>query len=118
FLLPKATKKSAQSPGPLVGPTVSPVPSLSPTPKPKASPKQVLIFSGRDPFDPSQGGGSITPVSITSPAPGSTTASAAVFILAELLLVAGRRRRKGGTSRSGNESLREVVTPQGETPGT
>jgi hypothetical protein len=117
FLIPKATKKSAQSPGPVVGPTVSPVPSASPTPKPKTSPKQVLIFSGRDPFDPSQGGGSITPVSATSPVPGSTTASAAVFLLAELLQVARRRGRKGA-SRARKDSLPEVVTSLGESPGS
>lgn len=33
-------------------------PSAAPSKKPT---KQVLVFSGRDPFDPSQGGGSIAP---------------------------------------------------------
>lgn len=35
-------------------------PPPSPTPaKAKKKPKQVLVFSGRDPFDPTQGGGSV-----------------------------------------------------------
>ena len=34
-------------------------PSPTPTPTKAKKQKQVLVFSGRDPFDPSQGGGSI-----------------------------------------------------------
>jgi len=34
-------------------------PTPSPTPAKAKKQKQVLVFSGRDPFDPSQGGGSI-----------------------------------------------------------
>jgi hypothetical protein len=35
-------------------------PEVTPSPSPSKKPaKQVLVFSGRDPFDPSQGGGSV-----------------------------------------------------------
>jgi len=35
-------------------------PAVTPSPSPTKKPaKQVLVFSGRDPFDPSQGGGSV-----------------------------------------------------------
>lgn len=95
FLLPKATKKSAQSPSPVAGPAVTSTPTVSPTPKPKASPKEVLVFSGRDPFDPRQGGGTVTPAAFTSPTPSptGTVASLPVLFLGQLFL--SRRRRKG-----------------------
>jgi hypothetical protein len=55
----KSPQSSSTSPrSPQVGANQpAPSPSASPSKKPQ---KEVLVFSGRDPFDPSQGGGSIS----------------------------------------------------------
>ena len=60
FLFVKGGSKSPQSSSPTgQQPNVTqpaPSPSASPSKKPQ---KEVLVFSGRDPFDPTQGGGSL-----------------------------------------------------------
>jgi hypothetical protein len=47
---PRTPRVGVNQPAPT--PTASPTPSMKP-------PKEVLVFSGRDPFDPAQGGGSV-----------------------------------------------------------
>jgi hypothetical protein len=71
FLLVVKGSKSPQAGSPRGGqPIVS-----QPTPTPSTGPakkqhKQVLVFSGRDPFDPAQGGGSVAATPTPSATPG------------------------------------------------
>ena len=60
LFIAKGPKKAstASRPGPQLN-VNQPTPTPSPT-KAKKKQKEVLVFSGRDPFDPAQGGGSVS----------------------------------------------------------
>src|SRR5712691_10389470 len=70
----KGSKKvSSSSGGPRVHVT-QPAPTPSPT-RAKKQHKEVFVFSGRDPFDPAQGGGqAATPSNAPTASPGSNQA--------------------------------------------
>jgi hypothetical protein len=67
-------EESPETGAPLAGgvaPTASPSPAA---PTQGAAPER-LVFSGRDPFNPAEGGGSIVPVGVSSPIPGVAPAA-------------------------------------------
>ncbi len=68
------TPAATGSTAPIVTPAGGGVPQLAPSPSPSAH-QQKLVFSGRDPFDPAQGGGS---VAVTSTSTSGSTAPATV----------------------------------------
>src|SRR5438093_4815477 len=106
FLLPKGSKKSTAALGPGgAPPAVGGNPTPSPSPSAKPSPKQVLVFSGRDPFDPSQGGGTLAPATPSgggvspagSPGPGpgggsSATVNGQTVVLVSIFTSGGQKR--------------------------
>jgi hypothetical protein len=75
FLFVSKGPKTAQagSPGAARLNVNQPAPTPSATPAKKKQ-KQVLVFSGRDPFDPAQGGGSVAAAGASVSPPGSPSA--------------------------------------------
>jgi hypothetical protein len=71
FVLLSGGKKNAPTSALQPGPGVVPGAVATPTPQPSPSPsaKEILVFSGRDPFQPFQGAAA---VSTSSPAPSPT----------------------------------------------
>jgi hypothetical protein len=68
-------EESPEAGAPRAGSVIAPSPSPSATPEKKAAPQR-LVFSGRDPFNPAQGGGSIAPVVLPgAPSPGVSPAA-------------------------------------------